>query len=268
VSTVRSEDGTSIAFDRAGSGPPVILVGGGLTDRTESAPLATELAAQFTAFNYDRRGRGLSGDTLPYALEREIEDIEALIAEAGGSAHLYGVSSGGALALEAAAAGLPIERLAVYDVPYCTAGDMPQRWREYREQLPAVLADDRPGDAIALFMRLVGTPDEAVAEMRTAPFWPGLEAFGHSLAYEAACLGDGRPPIERLQRIDSPTLVITGGARADDPGPSGLPRDFYDDPAETVAASIPRAERLTLEGQGHVADPEALAPVLGRFFTS
>jgi pimeloyl-ACP methyl ester carboxylesterase len=131
-----------------GSGPAVILVGGGLDDGSENAPLAPELAEHFTVLNYARRGRGDSGDTLPYALEREIEDIEALIAEAGGTAHLYGVSSGGALALEAAAAGIAVDRLAVYEVPYNMADDWPPRWRAYVEQLGAVLTEGRRGDAL------------------------------------------------------------------------------------------------------------------------
>src|SRR5918994_5056994 len=124
---VTSNDGTSIAYDRKGTGPAVILVGGGLDDGSENAPLVPGLAEHFTVYNYARRGRGDSGDTLPYALEREIEDLEALIADAGGSAHLYGVSSGGALALEAAAAGIAVRRLAVYEVPYMTTDDAAQR---------------------------------------------------------------------------------------------------------------------------------------------
>src|SRR5918995_5747489 len=138
---VTSNDGTSIAYDRRGTGPAVILVGGGLDDGSENAPLVPELAEHFTVYNYARRGRGDSGDTLPYAVEREIEDIEALITEAGGSAHLYGVSSGGALVLEAAAAGTAVDKLAVYEVPYNMADDWPQRWRQYVEKLEAVLAE-------------------------------------------------------------------------------------------------------------------------------
>src|ERR671916_622236 len=133
---VTSKDGTLIAYDRQGGGPAVVLVGGGLDDGSENAPLATELAEHFAVYNYARRGRGDSGDTPPYAVEREIEDIEALVAEAGGSAHLYGVSSGGMFALEAAAAGLAIDRLAVYEVPYDTSDDAPRR---YRERLGAAL---------------------------------------------------------------------------------------------------------------------------------
>ena len=124
----------SIAYDRQGGGPPVILVGGALDDGSENAPLATELAERFTVYNYARRGRGESGDTAPYAVQRELEDIAALIAVAGGSAHLFGVSSGGMFALEAAAAGLQIERLAVYKVPYDPSDNAPQRYREYRQR--------------------------------------------------------------------------------------------------------------------------------------
>ena len=172
MNRVTSKDGTSIAYDRGGSGPAVILVGGGLDDGAENAPLALELAGQFTVYNYARRGRGDSGDTLPYALEREIEDIEALTAEAGGSAHLFGVSSGGALALEAAAAGIAVDRLAVYDVPYCLASDLVQRSREFTEQLGPVLADGRRGDALELFMQFAGSSKEDIAGARNSPMWP------------------------------------------------------------------------------------------------
>jgi pimeloyl-ACP methyl ester carboxylesterase len=149
-----SADGTSIAYQRDGSGPAVILIGGGLDDGSENAPLARELAKHFTVYNFARRGRGESGDTRPYAVEREIDDVAAIIAEAGGSAHLFGVSSGGMFALVAAAAGLLVARLAVYEVPYDTADDAVRRAREYREDLDAALAEDRRADAVALFMRL------------------------------------------------------------------------------------------------------------------
>jgi pimeloyl-ACP methyl ester carboxylesterase len=264
VSAVRSTDGTPIAFERTGSGPAVILVGGGIDDGSENAPLVPELAERFTVLNYARRGRGDSGDTLPYAVQREIEDIAALIAEAGGSAHLYGVSSGGALALEAAAAGSAIDRLAVYEVPYNAADDWPPRWREYRETLDALLADDRRGDAIELFMRLADTPEESIAGARSAPFWPSVEALAHTLAYDAACLGDGQPPTSRLATITQPTLVATGDAH---PADAAGWVQALDPAADAIAASIPHAERQTFEGQGHLADPKAIAPLLERFFT-
>jgi pimeloyl-ACP methyl ester carboxylesterase len=264
---VRSKDGTSIAYDRQGSGPAVILVGGGLDDGSENAPLVPELAARFTVVNYARRGRGDSGDTQPYALEREIEDLQALIAEAGGSAHLYGVSSGGALALEAAAAGLAVDRLAVYEVPYCLAGDMRQRALEFIDQLGPVLAEGRRGKALELFMRFAGSSEEDIAGARSSPFWPGLEAIAHTLAYDTACMGDYQPPTARLATITQPTLVLTGGVNPDaQGGMGGLPADFFEQAADAIAASVPRAERQTIEGQGHVADPKAVVPVLERFF--
>jgi pimeloyl-ACP methyl ester carboxylesterase len=264
MNRVTSKDGTPIAFDRQGSGPAVILVGGAFVDRSENASLATELAERFTVYNYDRRGRGDSGDTLPYAVERELEDIEALIAEAGGSAHLYGISSGGALALEAAAAGIAIDKLAVYEVPYNMADDGPQRQREYVEQLETFLAEGRRGDGAELFMRLAGASEEMIAGAKDSPVWPGLEAIAPTLAYDAACMGNGQPPTARLGRITRPTLVATGGGSPDSfVGGGG---DFFGKAADAIAASIPRAERQTIEGQTHMVDPKVLAPVLERFF--
>lgn len=260
---VTSADGTPIAYQRQGGGAAVVLVGGALVDpatgragRWENAPLATELARWFTVYNYDRRGREDSGDTQPYALARELEDLEALIAEAGGPVHLHGVSSGGALALEAAAAGLSVGRLSVYEVPYLLDEETLRRWRRYLEELEAVLAEGRRGDAIELFMRMAGASEEDVAGARSSPVWPGLEAVAHTLAYDAACIGDGRPPTGRLATIGQPTLVVTGGREG-----------WFEQAAEAIAASVPDARRLTLEAQGHVADPKALAPQLERFFT-
>jgi Alpha/beta hydrolase family len=264
MNRVTSRDGTSIAYDRTGTGPALILVGGGLDDGSESAPLATELAESFTVYNYARRGRGDSGDTLPYALAREIEDIEALLAAAGGTAHMYGVSSGGALTLEAAAAGVAVGRLAVYEVPYNMADDWPPRWRDYVAHLEAVLAEGRRGDALELFMRLAGSSEQEIAGARSSPFWPAMEDLAPTLAYDAACLGDGRPPTSRLARITQPTLVATGvGARL--PGAAAWVLAL-DPAADAIAASIPHAQRQTFEGQSHVADPKVVAPVLEQFF--
>ena len=255
MNRVTSKDGTSIAYDRQGSGPAVILVTGGLDDGSGNAPLAAELARRFTAYNYNRRGRGESGDTPPSVVEREIEDLEALIAEAGGLAHLYGVSSGGALVLEAAAAGLAIDKLAVYEVPYSIGDDAAQRWREYVERLEPALAEGRRGDALELFMRVAGSSDEDIARAKSSPHWSGGEALAHTLAYEAVVLGDGQPPTARLARITQPSLVATGGSA-----------DFFEQAADAVAASVPQAERLTVQGEGHVVDPKTFAPVLERFF--
>ncbi len=259
---VTSRDGTSIAYNRWGSGPAVILVGGGLDDGSENVPLAEELAQHFTVYNYARRGRGESGNTLPYALQREIDDIDALAAEAGGSAHLYGVSSGGALALEAAAAGIALGKLAVYDVPYNMADDWPRRWREYVDDLAVALDGGRPGDGLALFMRLAGASEQDIDGARNSPMWLASAAIEHTLAYDAACLGNGQPA-SRFATIAQPTLVITGGERSPD---SAAWVVALDEAADAMVAMIPQAERLTIEGQSHVADPKAVSPVLERYF--
>jgi hypothetical protein len=261
---VTSRDGTPIAYNRVGEGPAVILVGGGLDDGSESAPLAPLLATMFTVINYARRGRGASGDTQPYAVEREIEDLGALIDIAGGSAHLYGVSSGGALALEAAAAGIAADRIAVYEVPYNLAPDWPARWQRYREDVATVLADGRRGDALELFMRLTGSSDEEIAGARSSSFWPAGEALAHTLPYDAACLGTGRPPAERFATIDRPTLVATGVGAREPHAPEWVLA--LDPAADAIAAAIPDARRVILEGQGHVADPAVLAAALEEFF--
>jgi pimeloyl-ACP methyl ester carboxylesterase len=260
---VTSKDGTSIAYDRLGSGPAVILTGG-MTGRVETRPLAEELAARFTVYNYDQRGRGESGDTAPYTVQREIEDLEALIAAAGGSAYAHGESAGGALLLEAAAADATIDKLAVYEVPYGFTGG-PQEWLNYRATLDTLLAEGRRGDAFAHFMRNAGAPEQDIEAARSSPVWPQLEAVAHVLPYGAACLGDGRPPTARLARIHIPTLVATGTVI--DPHMSRLPADIFDRAADGIVAAIPGAERIRIEGQTHMVDPKALAVVLEQFFT-
>jgi pimeloyl-ACP methyl ester carboxylesterase len=251
---VTSADGTWIVYQRYGSGPAVILIGGGLDDGSENAPLAQELAAQFTVYNFARRGRGDSGDTRPYAVQREIEDIAALIAQAGGSASLFGASSGGMFALEAAAAGLAVERAAVYEAPYDTADGALQRALDYQEQLGVALAEGRRSDALSLFMRLAGSSENDIADAKNSPYWPGLEDLADTLAYDAALYGP--PPIDRLVTITQPTLVITGGSN-----------DYFEQAADAVVASLAGGERRVIADQGHVADPKVMATVLARFFS-
>lgn len=235
---VTSRDGTEIAYSREGDGPPVVLVGGSLDDGRESGPLATALSRDFAVTNYARRGREPSGDTLPYAVEREIEDLAALI---DAPAAVVGVSTGGALALRAAAAGLPITRLALYEMPYDVPG-----WPAYVEELDALLAAGRRGDALAHFMRLAGSSEEAIEGARRWDGWPTLEALAHTLAYDAALLSGPMPLVEH------PVLVLTGGS---DP--------FFEQAADALADRLPNATRTVLHGQGHVADPAAFAAVLG-----
>src|SRR5919206_3527409 len=163
---IASPDGTTIAYDRLGEGPPVIMVCGAMCDRALMRPTAEELAKHFTVFNYDRRGRGDSGDTAPYAVEREIEDLGGLIDEAGGTASVYGHSSGAGLVLHATAHGLPIAKIVLHDPPYALDEEARQNAREYGENLRAMLLEDRRGDAVELFMTMVGMPQEMVEGMR------------------------------------------------------------------------------------------------------
>jgi pimeloyl-ACP methyl ester carboxylesterase len=256
VGRVKSRDGTRLSYSRYGRGEAVILVGGGLDVGTENEPLAVELGADFSVYNFARRGRGDSGDTLPYAIEREFEDLEALITEAGGSAYLYGVSSGGALALEVAAVGLPIAKVAVYEVPYDLTEDTPSHHRAYIEQLEALLAQGRSGDALAHFMRYAGSSDADIVEAKNSPMWTGLEPLAPTLLYDAICLGDRRPPTDRLARIAVPTLVATGGASP------------FEEAADAIAASIPNGRRSVIAGQSHIPDPKAVAAHLTEFFRS
>ena len=252
---VTSHDGTTIAFDRMGSGSPVILVCGGSTDRMSNVPLAELLAQHFTVLNYDRRGRGDSGDTLPYAVDREVEDIEALIRDVGGSAALYGTSSGAALALEAAASGLPIMKLALWEPPFIL-DENARPPADQVAQYEKMVAEGRRGDAVEYFMtQVVHLPAEFVAEARTAPWWPAQEALAHTLAYDAIVMGDYSLPTARAHSVKAPTIVIAGGA--DYP--------WMRETAQALADVLPDGRTRTLEGQGHNVDPAILAPVVVEF---
>jgi pimeloyl-ACP methyl ester carboxylesterase len=265
MSHVVSRDGTRIAFDRSGEGPAVILVAGALGDRTGFAPLAALLAPRFTAVSYDRRGRGDSGDTPPYAVEREVEDIAALIDEAGAPAFVYGISSGAVLALEAASTfPTKVAKLALYEPPFILDDSRPPLPQDYVQQVERLVAAGRRGEAVELFMtKAVGLPDEAVAPMRQAPYWPALEAAAHSLAYDGAIMGEtmfGKPlPAERVARWAAatlPTLVMDGGES----------EPFFHRAAQTLAGILPDARPRTLAGQNHAVAPDPLAPVLVEFF--
>jgi pimeloyl-ACP methyl ester carboxylesterase len=264
MNTVTSKDGTTIAFDRSGEGPAVILVGGAIQHRaidSNTARLAELLAPKFTVYHYDRRGRGDSGDTAPYAIEREVEDIDALIQDAGGSAALFGMSSGAVLILEAADRGLAITKLALYEPPFMIDDSRPPLPEDYRERLTRMLAEGRRGDAVELFMtEAVGVPADAVASMRGAPFWSGLESVAHTLPYDDAIMGDttsGAPlPAERWATVTIPTLVIDGGE-----SPA-----WARNAVQAIVDVLPRGQRHTLEGQTHQVDSDVLAPVVEDFF--
>ncbi|NUU26494.1 MAG: alpha/beta fold hydrolase, partial [Streptomycetaceae bacterium] len=200
-----SQDGTAIAYDRSGTGDPVVLIGGALCDRMIHNELAAALAPHFTVFNYDRRGRGESGDTKPYAVARELEDLAAVLTEAGGTAAVYGISSGGALALEAAAAGLPVTKAVAYEPPYAVDASARDQAAEYGYAVPELIAQGRPEEALVAFLRTVGTPPEAIEGMRTMPFWAGMVAIAPTLAYDFQVMGDNLIPVDRFRKIAVPT---------------------------------------------------------------
>jgi pimeloyl-ACP methyl ester carboxylesterase len=257
---VKSADGTTIAYDKNGDGPALVVVDGALTTRrSNSKPELIALLSQRVAiYTYDRRGRGDSGDTLPYAAAREIEDIDAVIGEAGGAAALYGHSSGACLALDATLAlGGKVTKLAMYEAPYDSDPQVRPAWERYLRDMAAALADGRRGDAVALFMTFVGAPSEHVAGMRQSPSWPALEAVAPTLAYDhAAILGADRSvPVERAARVRVPALIMNGEA--------GAP--FMAATARALCEAIPGAELRTLAGQGHDVSPAALAPLLADF---
>jgi pimeloyl-ACP methyl ester carboxylesterase len=256
---VISNDGTEIAYQTSGQGPAVLLVDGALCYQSfgPMTDLASLLRPHFTVYTYDRRGRGGSGDTRPYAVKREVEDIDALIHAAGGSAFVFGTSSGACLALEAAIAlGQKVRKLAMYEPPYQSGEDARQAWRDYLIQLGECLTTGRRGEAVVLFMQFVGTPAEQVEGMRQAPMWPMFEAVAPSLAYDAAAIGEERlVPIKRADKVAAPVLVMNGTA---------IP--FMFETATALAKAIPHAEQRTLEGQRHDVDLKVLAPVLDEFF--
>jgi pimeloyl-ACP methyl ester carboxylesterase len=256
VETIASNDGTSIAFDRLGTGPPLVLVCGGSVDRSSNTSLAQLLAADFTVLNYDRRGRGDSGDTLPYAIEREVEDIEAVIDAAAGSAHLWGSSSGAVLAMIATASGASVTKLVLWEPPFIL-DENARPPTDQVEQYERMIAEGRRGDAAAYFMsKVVGMPPEFVADARNQPWWAAQEAIAHTLAYDARIMGDYSIPTDRAAAVKAPTLVLAGGA------------DFpwMRETATALAAALPDGRTRFLDGQGHDVDPTVLASALTEFF--
>jgi pimeloyl-ACP methyl ester carboxylesterase len=265
MQTVTSRDGTTIAFDRYGEGPAIISVSGALSTREFERPYVAALAAllaDFTLYHYDRRGRGDSGDTPPYAVEREVEDIEALVDHAGGTAYVFGGSSGGVLALHAARRLPAIAKAVVYEPPFIVDDSCPPVPPDYVDRVTDMVSAGRPGDAVALFLSFVGMPAEAVAAVRDDPSWPAFEAIAHTLAYDFTVMGEtqrGKPlPAKPWGSITTPTLVVDGGK---------TPQPYIRPAADALAAILPDAERRTLPDQDHAVAPEAIAPVLREFFT-
>jgi pimeloyl-ACP methyl ester carboxylesterase len=261
VNTVTSNDGTTIAYEQSGSGPALILVGGALSDRKAATSIAALLAPHFTVYALDRRGRGDSSDTPPYAVDREVEDIAALITQAGGSAFVFGHSSGAALALEAANSGAAITRLALYEPPFILDDTRPPVPTDYLAHIKGLIAAGKRGETIEYFMTTgVGVPSQMIAGMKQSPEWPAMEALAHTLPYDATIMDgteDGQPlPTERVAGVRIPTLVMSGGASP----------EWMRNANQATAEAIPGSEYRILPGQTHGADPKVLAPVLIEFF--
>jgi len=256
--TAYSADGTAIAYETCGQGPPLILVDGALCYRKmgPSRAVADALREHFTVVMYDRRGRGESTDTTPYSADREIEDLAALCAAVGGSAYLCGFSSGAVLALDAAASGLPITGLALYEPPFIVDDSRPPAAGDYVDQLNRLVASDRRGDAVRLFMRHVGMPAPLVALMRFMPAWGKLKRVAHTLAYDGEIMADtqaGRPlPTTRWPGTKVKTHVIVGGK-----SPA-----FFHTGTKMLADLLPNADHHVLDGQTHMVKAKALAPLL------
>jgi pimeloyl-ACP methyl ester carboxylesterase len=255
IHTVTSADGTTIAYQAYGDGPTIVFVSGATQRKEDWTDLAEAMAGEgFRAVTYDRRGRGDSGDTTPYAVEREIEDIAAVIAANGGSAGLLGQSSGGALANRATAAGLPITRLTTFETPY-RVGDGPEPPPDYVEHLQELYDADDPAAMLEYFMVAgVGQPQEQVDQMKQLPFWDALVPLGRTVLYDAHCLGSSQAPLptELLGSITVPMLCL---------GSTGSP-GWLRAGAEASAQAAPHGRFVVLEGEFHSAPASVLAPVL------
>ncbi len=252
---VCSADGTTIAFERSGAGPALIMVdaAGGYREFGPMRSLATHLAADFTVVTYDRRGRGLSADTLPYAVRREVEDLDVLITEAGGSAFLYAYSSGGLLALQAAASGLAIRKLALFEPPIQTADDEPSE-SDLTAELAELVAAGRLGDAVEHFQTAIGVPAEFLDGMRETPSWSALQAVAHTLVYD--CMISDATSLELVASVTAPTLVL------DSEGTTGPLTGW----AAAIVDALPDGTHRSLAGEWHGVSDDNLVPVLAEFF--
>jgi pimeloyl-ACP methyl ester carboxylesterase len=257
----RSADGTPIAYERIGDGPPLILVGGAWNTRHSATELAERLADSFTAFTYDRRGRGDSGDTPPYAVEREIEDLQAIIEAAGGSAAVFGHSSGGALALETTARSVTVSKLAIYEPPYIVDDSRAPLADDYIEHLEELVAAGRRREVVSYFMtEAVGMPPEVAEQMAESPMTASMEPLAHTVAYDGRVMlrgsMNGEPlPSEWRDSVTVPTLVMDGGNSP----------EWLHSAARALVGLLPDVSYRTLEGQDHAAGPDAIAPQLEDF---
>jgi pimeloyl-ACP methyl ester carboxylesterase len=253
MTLIESADGTRIAVDRSGFGPPLVVVLGAFCDRSTSKPLAALLAPRYTVYEYDRRGRGNSGDGAALSIERELEDLAAVVAAAGEPPFVYGHSSGGALALEAAAHGVDMRSLAVYEPPY-TADAHPGP--DFGQVLDRLVAAGQRGQAAERWLAMTGTPPAIIESMKSGPGWAHRQALAHTLSQDLRLANGGRVPIERLKRIDLPVLAIAGGASA----------AWASSTTAAIASVVRHGEAQIVDGQQHLPADTVVAAILERFF--
>lgn len=261
----RSRDGSPIAYTVAGSGQPLILVDGAFCHRRFGANigLAKELEKDFTVITYDRRGRGESGNTLPYSPEREWEDLEALVEATGGDAFVYGISSGAALVMDAAQAGLPAQRLAVYEAPFITDSSRAPLPVEFASRIQGLVEQGKPGHAVQEFLKTgIGLPTWLVALLGIFPAWKSMKSMAHTLPYDIRILGDatrGKPlDPQRWHRVQSPVLVMAGTR-----SPGWIQQSMQD-----WALALSKAEFQSLKGQNHQVNPRVMARTLTQWLNT
>ncbi|MEV0298960.1 alpha/beta hydrolase [Nocardia sp. NPDC050710] len=255
-----SKDGTRLAYDVVGAGPALVYITGATCFR-KFRPILGDVkvfGTKFSVYNYDRRGRGDSGDTAPYAVERELEDIEAIIDAAGGKAHLYGHSSGAVLALEAALR-MPdkVDRVVIYDAPYVHDETERRSYRELAEKVAGLLSDEQNGRALKVFLRGIGMPAPFVALLPAFPGWKSMKALAPTLRYDIG-LTEEVPPLDRLAKIDVPVCISVGAKN-----PVGLHHV-----AEQLAKTIPHSTHRVIDGQDHMVSAKVLLPVLEEHLTA
>ncbi len=261
MNTAISADGTAIAYEVSGDGPPLVIVDGAMCfrDSGPSRPLAAELASDFTVYTYDRRGRGETPDA-EFTLAREVEDLEAIVKQAGGTAYVFGASSGAMLALEAANAGVGVTKLAMYEPPLIVDDTHAPAPETALAEMRALIAENRRGDAVKAFMKSVDVPGFALVMMRLLPVWKKLKGVAHTLPNDLVLvegLRQGRPlPTDRWTTATMPTLFADGGKSP----------DYMRNSAAALAAVLPNARHETVPGQTHLVKAKALAPVLRSFF--
>lgn len=255
--TVTSADGTPISFERSGTGPAVVVIGGGLNNKAMFGTLAELMSERYTVFNYDRRGRGESGDGPAYAVDREVEDLEAVMGAAGETCSVFANCTGGMIAVLAAARGVPMRKLALYEPPYGVDGNRPAYPSDFLDRLRGLAAADRREDAVALFLNSVGFPEEAIAKFKMHEIWPTFEAMAPTVVYDSVISdAHGTVPFELLPAITVPTLVIDGG---DSPA-------WVREACERLAGGIPRGRHTRVPGESHLFNQVSGAPILIGFF--